>query len=192
MQHRKCCYCEDNIPLKGGGKEVEHFRPQACFESLRNCWKNLLLACPHCNRAKSKKFPVSVSGEPLLLDPSDPCVYPEQHIEFIVKRNQVRLGGKLGLAIARSGSANGQETIQTIDLYSEHHIEKRMPTFKYIRRCYIDLLEELKRVDRGNGDPEKIDELKDELQKACDDNEPYAGLARTFRRVHNLGRLGIV
>ena len=88
MQHEKCCYCEGYIPVSGAAKEVEHFRPQSKFLDLVNDWNNLLLACRACNNKKRANFPTTTSGDPLLLDPSDPLTDPQDHIEFVLDPNE--------------------------------------------------------------------------------------------------------
>ena len=109
MQHNKCCYCESYIAESGSGKQVEHFRPRSQFKELQHDWNNLLLACADCNWAKLDGFPVAGNGEPLLLDPSDPDVDPEDHIEFIVSDEQIARvtdKGSIG-ATLRTGNTQG-------------------------------------------------------------------------------------
>ena len=84
MQHRKCCYCEQPIPDVGIGQQVEHFRPKSTYKHLKYEWSNLLMACGECNHAKLAQFPESSDGEPLLRDPSDLTLDPEDHITFVV------------------------------------------------------------------------------------------------------------
>ena len=70
MHHGKCCYCEAKHGR--GNLHVEHFRPRGSVRQspdgkneypgyywLAYSWKNLLLACPTCNRKKSAKFPLA-------------------------------------------------------------------------------------------------------------------------------------
>ena len=101
MQYGKCCYCELEISDEGHGKAVEHFAPKAVFEGRRNDWENLLLACAQCNGKKSDDFPVEMltdeldepkvmyltkptSGTPLVINPSDPSIDPEAHLDFVL------------------------------------------------------------------------------------------------------------
>ena len=170
---------------------MEHFRPKSQFKNLRYEWNNLLLACADCNNAKSCKFPVSVNGEPLLLDPSDPTLYPEEHIEFVVSEAQTTSDLPLGLAIPRGHSLRGRESICVIKLSGAHHIKRRQETLGRLRLCFSSLLTETKRTACGGGDARAVDRLKNELREANRDDSAYTGLARTFHRVHRLERFGI-
>ena len=140
MQHGKCCYCEMCIAESRSGRHVEHYRPRASFPNLTYAWNNLLLACADCNSAKSNYFPKSKNGTPLLLDPSDPGINPEDHIEFVVKSGQTRFHGidwPMGFAVARNHSAKGRATIETIKLSESHHIGRRTETYKKLRLGYL-------------------------------------------------------
>ena len=191
MQHSKCCYCEIYIADSGSGKQVEHFRPRSQYKGLLYDWKNLLLACADCNNAKLDEFPLSVKGEPLLLDPSDPTLDPEDHIEFVVSDKQAIGDLPLGLAIPREQSPRGEESIRVIKLSGGHHIKRRNEILSRLRSSYISLLTETKRTACGTGDTLEIDRLKNELQEANGDDKAYAGVARTFHREHRLDRFGI-
>lgn len=48
----KCYLCEQKAPTS---INVEHFKPQSRFESLRCEWTNLFFACAHCNHTKHDK-----------------------------------------------------------------------------------------------------------------------------------------
>ena len=191
MQHSKCCYCELHIPESGTGKQVEHFRPKSQFKDLRYDWNNLLLACAGCNNAKLSRFPVSENGEPLLLDPSDPTLNPEEHIEFVVSEKPNTSHLPLGLAIPRDRSPRGRESISVINLSGAHHIKRRRDTLVKLRAWFSSLLTETKRIACGCGDVCEVDRLKNELREANRDDQSYTGLARTFHRVHRLERFGI-
>ena len=182
MQHSKCCYCELFISDTGSGKQVEHFRPRVQFDNLWYDWNNLFLACADCNNAKLSKFPMSVDGEPLLLDPSDPTVNPEDHIEFVVRDKQATGGVPLGLAVPRGQSRRGKESIRAMKLSGEHHIKRRRETLGNLMSRYLSWLDESKKIARGNGNSLKADRLRDELMDAIGDDKAYAGLARAFHR----------
>ena len=190
MQYYKCCYCELYIADTGSGKQVEHFRPRAQFNNLWYDWDNLLLACADCNHAKLSKFPMLDDGELLLLDPSDPTLNPEDHIEFVVSEKQTTGGVPLGLAIPRGQSRRGKESIRVIKLSGEQHIKRRRETLDKLRFCYASLLTESTRISHGDGDALEADRLKNELLEAIGDDKAYAGLARTFHREHRLERFG--
>ena len=191
MQHHKCCYCELHIAETGSGKQVEHFRPRDQFDDLWYDWNNLLLACADCNNAKLNKFPMADDGEPLLLDPSDPTADPEDHIEFVVRRSHTTNGLPIGLAIPRDQSQRGEESIRVLRLSGEHHIRRRRETWDKLMAWYTSLLTESERLSHGSGNTLEADRLKDELREAIGDDKAYAGLARTFHRMHSLQRFGI-
>ena len=134
---------------------------------------------------------MSDDGEALLLDPSDPTLNPEDHIEFIVSARQATGGVPLGLAIPRDQSRRGKESIRVVKLSREHHIKRRRETLDKLRSWFISLLAESKKVSCGDGDILKANRLKDELLEATRDDKTYAGLARTFYREHRLERFRI-
>lgn len=61
----RCMYCEDSR-----GTDIEHFWPRVPYRDRIFSWPNLLWVCSGCNRCKGKRFPVDVSGNPLLIDPT--------------------------------------------------------------------------------------------------------------------------
>ena len=56
MYGKRCCYCEASIADVAGRGQIEHRKPKDRFPKLTFEWSNLHLACPDCNRAKSKKW----------------------------------------------------------------------------------------------------------------------------------------
>lgn len=62
IHYHKCAFCES----KTESLHVEHFRPKTTYYWLAYSWDNLLLACPHCNSYKSKKF--EIEGTPARYD----------------------------------------------------------------------------------------------------------------------------
>ncbi|MEV4596415.1 HNH endonuclease [Amycolatopsis sp. NPDC049253] len=61
-----CMYCGDGL-----GSTVDHFEPVARAPRRVFDWLNHLLACEYCNsHHKRDRFPVDVSGQPLLIDPT--------------------------------------------------------------------------------------------------------------------------
>jgi uncharacterized protein (TIGR02646 family) len=55
---RYCSYCERQIETH---LAVEHVQPKSRHARLRTAWKNLLLACVHCNSNKGRRH-ISLSG----------------------------------------------------------------------------------------------------------------------------------
>ena len=190
MQHGKCCYCEKYLPPAGPGRPVEHFRPQSLYPSLKFDWKNLLLACGTCNWSKRASFPITWEGDPILLDPSDSDVDPENHIEFIVSVGQGHIGEK-GMAVPRDASTRGRISIKTLGLSKEHHIKERSHRVDELQDDYIDLMSELIKCESGCGDTQKIGRLKQKLQECTRDTRNYAGVGRTFHRRMQLHKVGV-
>ena len=181
MQNSKCSYCERYIPPRGLGRQVEHFRPKSAFPEFRYSWTNLLVACPTCNGNKLEQFPTDDSGDPLLLDPSDPNTDPEEHVAFVVTRRQGELGPK-GLAIARGDSDRGRETIEVLGLASEHHVKSRGTLLRYLEMCYLQLRTARKLAELGEGDPSSIVKWSRKLERTIRADEEYAGVARCYAR----------
>ncbi len=185
MQHRKCCYCEQPIPDFGIGKQVEHFRPKSKYKHLKYEWSNLLMACAECNHEKLDEFPESAYGEPLLLDPSDITLDPEDHITFVV----LIAGGPptdLPIPIPRNGSRKGEESIRVLGLSRPHHAQRRKALLDKLRSCLALYLIEDQRVHLGRGDAQEVNRLKGKLQEATKEDQPYASLARTFCRQYQV------
>ena len=199
MQREKCCYCEQYIPDHGLGKHVEHFWPRDPYCDLKNVWENLLLACATCNGEKTNKFPFTQGGTPLLLDPSDSSIDPEEHIDFMMgnETNVQQLGPKAsvfskGMAVAKNQSQRGDETINTIGLYMGFHVKRRAEAISNLERCLRLLIRELKKVQVGNGDATEVENQKQCLLGAMEEHREYAGVARAFSRKYGLTTRGII
>lgn len=190
MQHKKCCYCETYIPDYGPNKQVEHFRPQSRYENLKNEWDNLLLSCGTCNNSKLDAFPTTLSGDPLLLDPSDSSIEPEEHIGFAVgDKHDIKL--PLGLAVCRNGSKRGAQTIQTIRLHNEYYVRLRARLLNQMWWDYYRLRTELEKQRAGCGNLVEIARLKRSLRNRMDDDQEHAAAARAFCRKMNLEKHGV-
>jgi len=178
MQHKKCCYCEQEIPKEGHLKAVEHFHPQSVYKEKRNDWKNLLLACAQCNGKKSDKFPTT-KNKPLLIDPSDPSMDPEEHITFIVDERRVK---EYGLPVERNNSKRGRATIDVVGLDGTFYLRKRRDWHSRLASLYINLLEAM--------DQENNHELNNCCQRFTlymSAKKPFAAYAREFARQKRLG-----
>ena len=190
MQHEKCCYCEGYIPVSGAAKEVEHFRPQSKFPDLVNDWNNLLLACRACNNKKRANFPTTTSGDPLLLDPSDPLTDPQDHIEFVLDPNE-RASSLVGFSVPIDHDLKGTESIQVVGLNMSHHVKRRSDAIGHLSDQLLTLLTETKRDEHGMGDQQRKDDAKQNIQRATASDKEYARVARTFCRKRRLERYGI-
>ena len=190
MQHEKCCYCEGYIPVSGAAKEVEHFRPQSKCLNLVNDWINLLLACRACNNKKRADFPTTTSGDPLLLDPSDPLTDPQDYIEFVLDPDE-RVGSPVGFSVPIDYDPKGTTSIKVVGLNMSHHVKRRIDAIDRLSDQLLTLLTETKRNEQGVGDQQRIDDAKQNIQRATGSDKEYAGVARTFCRKRRLGRYGI-
>lgn len=188
MQHQKCCYCERLLPLKGRGKEVEHFRPKSRYPELRNTWENLLLACPICNDKKADHFPVfiapdqvayeaSVSGEAAMIDPSK--VDPEEHLDYYFDAHDqdAVLNAQIG-----AKTRIGRETIGVLGLDSAHHYQVRRDHVHFVLFVhYRNLLEAY--VERNSF---KLTRSKTEFSILMSEGGHLTALSRAFARFHKL------
>ena len=193
MQHGKCCYCERLLPETGHLKAVEHFRPKAVFKGLKNEWRNLLLACSQCNGKKGAKFPEILcdqqgcekvlyldTGQPAILDPRDPDIDPEDHIDFDFSGPEWADG--FAVIMAKNGSHLGEETIRTIGLDAGFYTRERKARYlRVILVSYVNLLEAL-----DSGDPARITAQRQSFELLMASQQPYAGLARAFARFREL------
>ncbi len=190
MQLEKCCYCEQRIPDEGHQKAVEHFRPKSIFKGLKNNWVNLLLACSQCNGEKSDKFPIQLidksnetkviylrhnsSESPLLIDPSDPQLDPEDHIDFLVDDREEHCG----LIIAKDNSQRGTVTINTIGLHKKFYTNKRQIfLIDILLGKYLLMMQAMKSKNENT-----LNSLKIELENLMSAGHEFAAFARAFAK----------
>jgi hypothetical protein len=127
-------------------------------------WSNMLLACAACNRKKGDRFPVTESGDALLLDPSSDD--PWDHLFFDTET---------GLVVARwrpefaAPDAKGRVTAsdEFIQLNVECVSEGRLRTKRNLERAVTTFL-------RNPSSP-----ATEELAQALCDNDDY-GLSFWF------------
>lgn len=195
----KCCYCE--IKLRAAYNDVEHYRPKASADRRPGCatthgywwlaftWKNLLFACPSCNRSgKNDQFPLdhgsvalAACAQPpgkeqcLLLDPSaDNGV---EHIEFVFSVMPLQApglrqpAGKHWWPRARGGSRKGDFTIRVCKLDTCEHIELYDDHVNKEVRTVADKLNEA--IKRRRDVPERFDTALRLLQPGM----PFVGLS---------------
>ena len=190
MQHKKCCYCERNIPDTGHEKHVEHFAPKSIFKELRNHWPNLLLACPQCNGKKGNKFPVMLTenaneeeilyvkeakeaaGNPsALIDPSK--INPEAHLDYHVELSDVLFGQ----ICPRGPSGLGKTTISVTGIDEVFFFKLRRAHVRRLSQAFIDLDAAI-----DSGVDHLIAAAKDRIGILLSDGSEFAGLAREFAR----------
>lgn len=200
MQHGKCCYSETHIPPTGHGKTVEHFYPKSIFGWKRNEWRNLLLACPHCNGQKSNKFPTVISGgdeddgidqivvldrptegTPAILDPSDPDTNPEDHLSYYFDDDCPLLWGQV---VPRNQSNIGRATIDATGIDAPHFLRGRAEHYSDILfRAYLRMVRLLR--------DERFEALRTAVSEYMDHMQPqsqYAGMAREFARAKRMDK----
>jgi len=137
-QHKKCCYCEDEVGSSSPG-DVEHFRPKGAVSQGRGHpisypgyfwlaydWSNLYYSCANCNRSGKKNyFPLAdttkrarshsavlADESPLLLDPGG-ADDPRDHIRF-------------HLQVAVGITAKGRKSVEVFQLNRNALAEKRL------------------------------------------------------------------
>lgn len=182
MQRGKCCYCEKYIGESGHDRGVEHFRPQGnnAFRHLKNTWSNLLHACAGCNGKKATHFPLDADGNALLIDPSDPAIDPEDHLDFNVDDTDINFGRIL----PKCASEFGAKTIETIDLDLVVRRHERCSVYKNLSGAYADILDAHDETTRQ----QKVRAFEFMLGA----NNKYAAFARAFARWKRLDtRFGV-
>lgn len=92
-KRQRCMFCGDSRAA-----DVEHFWPKSTFPERLFVWQNLLWVCNPCNRQKGTKFPRTLEGEPLLIDPTSRA--PWVHLYFVPETGQV---------VPRVSPATGEE-----------------------------------------------------------------------------------
>lgn len=139
----RCCYCnlcEDTLGLIPF--EVDHFIPRHEFIGKRNeldtCYRNLVLACPKCNRAKSDQFEGDVYAQQI----ENELFYNPDEVDY----NQIFYRDELG-RIA-SDDPKGQRMIAQLQLYRTIHSYAWL--LERLARL-IDRLDERTKQEKGEG-----------------------------------------
>ena len=165
MQYRKCCYCERLLDSEGSNQQIEHFWPKTIYPEKQYQWDNLLLACGRCNRKKHNKFPTNY-GNPVLIDPADDNIDPEDHIKFVVGRDvHIEL---IGGCFWSPGSARGEVTIKVLDLWGyDHHYARNL----HFRNTVLPKYKLLLLKQSG---------AKEEFEELMSAGSPLAAFVRAF------------
>lgn len=184
MQNGKCAYCEKKMDSE---KQVDHFIPQEEFVIGRNerdqkiydwnranVWENLLYSCNECNGAKKKRSPFSNSGVRLILDPSHPSEYPEEHIIFITDNYQ---SSKISVHV-RSDSQLGNTTIDALKLTRKKHIGRLQRHAIVIWSKFLGYLVEIKNgTDISDSD---CTDFKDTINTFMNKNKSFSAYSKAF------------
>jgi uncharacterized protein (TIGR02646 family) len=210
-QHGKCAYCE-TLFLHSSPGDVEHYRPKAGFRQaatspvegpgyywLAYDWANLLFACEDCNRIRKRQlFPlrndpagrarnhhdVFAQEAPLLLNPaSGPD--PETQITFVEEA-------------AKGLTPEGEASIIGYDLNRAELLDDRRQRLQGLQRdeflgnlfAYDPPVVDLERLIQAYGSEEMlgwhIAQATKALAHATTDAAEYAGMARAYRRQHQV------
>lgn len=187
----KCWYCEHKLEVKYD--PVEHFRPkqrasrECCKERsgywwLAWTWRNLMLLCDDCNKAKGIWFPLAEGSVPLAPEedpPSneevlmiDPCaVDPFEHLQFAEER-----GGTWRVR-PKKGSPLGAKTIEKLGLDGVKRpgiLEQFRSHVRYTVQPHVDLI----RAAMDGGDRRGVVEQWDRSCRALlRGRSPYAALS---------------
>ena len=178
MQHGKCCYCErDLYELGSAGKDVEHYIPKhACKDGegniqwhVANRWDNLLYACKTCNAKKGKEHPINRTGQLQIIDPTNEGIDPEDHIDFRINYPIITYSEK-------AGSSLGRSTIRKLKFNERSELgSKFRKMILRIDEQVYDLVDAI-----TNNNTEKINSVKDDLEKATSAYLPHAAFARKY------------
>jgi len=169
-KYGKCAYCESKITVVTYGA-IKHFYPKSQYPDLTFTWKNLLLSCDKCNDANHKgtNFPLDdITGNPLLIDPTDGVTDPNTHLEFIWDE------------IAKLASVYGRDQRGTIvkDIFDLNGLRGRKELINH-RSQYIKKLLALLRLAK-QGDSEALSLL----QEACQLGAEYYAFASIYILPH--------
>ena len=181
MQYGKCCYCERKINKTGHDQAIEHYKPKSEFPELENTWENLLQACSCCNGDKLAKFPTDENGLPLLIDPSESNINPEDHFEFDLNDEDNLVFGRIK---QKNKSRRGQITIEAIGLDKPNRRCIRVSIYKDLYTAYIDII-------RASDDTTRQQKVKS-FDSLLAPNSEFAAFARAFARYKKLdSRFGV-
>jgi hypothetical protein len=115
----RCVYCLSHEADVGagaayGGFEVEHFKPESLFGSLRSIYSNLNWACRACNQAKGNVWPSDDERRAGFEFVDFQRDIPSDHLRIVGDR-----------VVAVNGSGKAAFTIDTINLNSRLHQTRR-------------------------------------------------------------------
>ncbi|WP_375329512.1 retron system putative HNH endonuclease [Microcystis sp. BLCC-F210] len=170
MFNGKCAYCESKITVGAYGA-IEHFYPKSQYPNLTFTWENLLLSCDKCNDANHKgtNFPLDdITGNPLLIDPTDGVTDPNTHLEFVWDE------------MAKLASVYGRDRRGQIveDLFDLNGMRGRKELINYRSQYIKKLLALLRYAKQGDS------EVLSVLQEACQPGAEYYAFASIYILPH--------
>jgi hypothetical protein len=117
------------------------------------------------------------NGEPLIIDPSNPSLHPEDHIKFGVDDEDELT---FGSATLRDDSNLGKCTIECVGLDVVARRRERVRIYKRVYSAYIDVLEATDSVTREHAGSA--------FRNLLTANNEYAAFARAFARKKEVDR----
>lgn len=132
-------YCVDSH-----GSDIDHFWPKSTYPGRTFLWSNMLLCCTECGRFKGNQFPLSRTGEPMLVDPS--VMDPWEFLDFDPDTGNVtaRFDPSSGMP-----SPEGEITVRLLHLdRREGMAEGYRRTFRRLAACVRQALN----AESFNGD----------------------------------------
>lgn len=188
MQYDKCAYCEKLLDQE---KEVDHYIPREdliievdengkkIYDWNRlNKWENLLYACRKCNGAKKKVSPFGkISGERVIIDPTEPNIDPEEYIDFIIENyHSVRI--KVTVC-EKDKKTLGKTTIDSLRLDTrKDHIGALLRKGIELENDFLKLLVNLKAGLRITHI--ECQQRLNEIDLSMKPNSPFTGFSRAF------------
>lgn len=163
-----CAYCtitESENP--GATFNIEHFRPEALFPSLKSTCQNLRYSCPRCNSYKSKHWIPRENGCIRNCEKCDQKVCKdniERFIDVLAENPATMLYlGDDNILYAYSGSKPADYTIKYLRLNREQLIKLR-----YVRRFMDSWQKDL--VAKKKDAEEKLNKIRAEQKSFFDQN----------------------
>lgn len=122
----RCMYCVDSQ-----GSDIEHFWPKGQYPERAFVWPNLLLCCTECGRFKGSQFPLSATGQPMLVDPT--AEDPWDYLDFDPDTGNLTARYD---ATCAAPSPRGESTVQVLQLdRREGMAEGYRRTYRRIAAC---------------------------------------------------------
>lgn len=121
---QRCMYCVDSH-----GSDIEHFWPKASYPDRAFIWSNMLLCCTECGRFKGNRFPLSESGDPMLVDPS--AENPWEYLDF---------DPDTGNLTARYEAANGAPSARGESTVGILQLDRREGMAEGYRQTYLRIV----------------------------------------------------
>jgi hypothetical protein len=140
-----------------------------------------LLVCPQCNGKKREQFPRGPDGNPLIIDPSDPNIDPEEHITFTVDLD-LMISGLIGQAIPRNDSQLGKVTIDVTGIGLPYFTSERAKYF------FARILLPLQNLCEAKlyGEEQLMQSSRTQFELLMSAKSNFAAFARAFAREFEL------